>query len=469
MSYVQEDKETQKAAWRDRARRGEKVRSSPPPDVPLPQDAQDLLDTLSPDDAADFIRTALEQPAVRKAFLDRYVKVQPGVNIGERGEVALYLSRYYNGPAACLMAITRQDPQTGEWQLLVGERANGMKTIPGGHFAPFTAEECWDYFYRQGIAPEVLRKQFHMLPPPNDHVTDEKTQDVDLFNTVQKETVQESNIFLMPQGLSRAESQQLNDAVRKAFPDVSVSSDYEISSSPLVMSEVGFAGKNWHSLLFGFGVRLQDQQALNAPIAGDDLAKVTWVPLSKLSVQSTQEAKDAGTFKDGVTYIGDMKYGEKPVVLRALAEMERETPEVIVARDGHRLGLAYTIAEIEDKVTQIAGDFGLEREHVLGPKPGEMVGEATAKYHTRCRQFMALYDELLQSPISRRGVEHISDVYALEKRLLEAVAGKNGFSLPITVDAQAFERNHVQRLLQQFVPQAANAAQRDGNSISRAA
>lgn len=387
----------------------------------LPKDAQDALKALMElpaEEAAALVRSALESDAVREAFLEKFVTVASGVAVGERGDLALYLSRYYNAPVACQMAVTRNDPETGERQLLVGERDNGDKTIIGGHFSPFTAQECWDYFFKRNFSVEELHHYFRNMTPPATPAEDATTKDIDLLAAVSKEMIQESHIFLMPKGLSTSEKDDLHKRVKAAFgDDVAISYDYDIVDHNTLWSAVGSAGKGWHSLIIGYGVMLHDQQALNEPTAGDDIAKTYWVGQSQLSMLSSKEAREAGSFDAKKTYLGDMKYGEKPIVVEAWAAMDADIPQAVSDENGQVI-LRATRSEIYNKIREISGNFNVSDDEIIGQENGVTGADASERF-AKAERFIRLHDRLVGQPHGANPVADLQSLFTAEKRMLK--------------------------------------------------
>ena len=401
-----------------------RVPTAPKDPKALSQDAQDALAALlALDDAeaADLIRMALESKPVREAFIDDYVTIPAGVQVGERGQAALFLAEYFNAPTACLMAVTRPEPNTGEWQLLVGERKNGTKTIIGGHFSPFTAQECWDYFFTKGFSVKELHSIFRNTPPPSNPQEDTQSRDVDLMMAVTKEMVQESNIFLMPKQLSDAEKQVLAAKVQQRFPDVSISYDYDVLDKNTLVSGVGDIGKGWHSLIIGYGIVINDLPHLNQPIAGDDIAKTYWVNQRDLT-----SLKSADETRPGKVSVGDMQYGEKQIIENAFTAINREIPLVVKSKIGENLP-STTLHGVERRVARVAAHFGVKSSDLLGVKPRPFVGEEAANYVGRAQSFHRNYLEAVAS--KAKGAVAMTDVlelFAAERDLLFSFARENG-------------------------------------------
>lgn len=438
----------------------------------LPKAAQDALEALMglpAEEAATLVRSALESDAVRKAFLEKFVTVSSGVAVGERGDLALYLSRYYNAPVACQVAITRNDPETGERQLLVGERDNGDKTIIGGHFSPFTAQECWDYFFKRNFSVEELHHYFRKMTPPATPTEDATTKDIDLLAAVSKEMIQEARIFLMPKGLSPNEKNDLHKRVKAAFgDDVAISYDYDIVDHNTLWSAVGSAGKGWHSLIIGYGVMLHDQQALNKPGAGDDIAKTYWVAQSQLSTLSSKEAREAGNFDGKKTYLGDMKYGEKPIVTEAWAAMDAEIPQAIYDENGREI-LRATKLEIYNIIREIGGKFNVLGDELIGQKSG-VTGAAASERFAKGERFIRLHDRLIGQPHGTNPVADLQNLFAAEKQMLKAFIQQE--KLPETLLQQVEETafaDYQKRLADSMAGHAGRVVQSRsvGNSHSR--
>lgn len=393
-----------------------------PDPAQLSQDARDALTSLlalPEEEAATLIRMALEREDVRKAFLAKYVTIPAGVNVGERGENPLYLSQFYNAPVACVMAITRPDPVTGEWQLLSATRSNGNKTLVGGHYSPFAPQECWNYFFDKGFSVKELHHYFRNMAPPSNPGEDALSTDIDIIAAITKETLQESHIFLMPKELSDDEKKALAVKIRATFGnDVSISYDYEIARDHTLWTGVGQAGKGWHSTIIGFGIMLKDLPALNAPKGGDDIASVEWILQRDISALSAADGKTQGV--KAKLFLGDLKYGEKPIAENAWAAFAREHQEAVIAGDGTVVYYA-PLHEMERKAQQVAGNFGLTLQDVFGSVPATMMGEAASAYHAALRHFMNQHYQYVQVPVEQQDITDLNDLFMAEKALLKSV------------------------------------------------
>lgn len=391
----------------------------------------ELLETLPADEVARlFVNVLRRRKDVRRAV--QKIAGPHGMTLGgvavENGEAIhnqVVIGQYSNVPTACVASIMRQHPETGEWEILLGQREydRSRRTLIGGYFNAAPPEihmelfgEIEDYVEQRRKAEEVRRNTLKKVLP----ITKEEDllhYDLDLESALRKEIFQEAGIYLIPKQLNAEERRDLKEEIKRRMGDrrFAITENYDIFP-PILFSEPGTAEKDRQININGYPVVLHDYEDfdLEKIEAGDDIDNLMWVRQRCLS-------PEAGVDDEQKIHLGNMIDGDAEFIAHGFSSILSEHRQAVYKENGE---IAY-YAKPEQlilKIDRICAAFGLERHEMLGHLPERPIGDEAADYFQRYTRFMDAHQSILAEDVESANYFCNAHGYEAEKKLLLAMA-----------------------------------------------